>query len=104
MPAHSVLISPAQGLPACCATAAEPDSSSAVNITSQDRIPVILDSSVKFRKRGSGSIRKPESERSAANRDLVEDIRRVHRDTSGRYGSPRIHAELKARGRGRAVV
>jgi putative transposase len=43
---------------------------------------------------------RPESERSAANRDLVEDIRRVHRDTSGRYGSPRIHAELKARGRG----
>jgi putative transposase len=27
---------------------------------------------------------RPESERSAANRDLVEDIRRVHRDTSGR--------------------
>src|ERR1700722_3746495 len=46
MPAHSVLISPAQGLPACCATAAEPDSSSAVNITSPDRIPVILGSSV----------------------------------------------------------
>jgi putative transposase len=43
---------------------------------------------------------RPESERSAANRDLVEDIRRVHRDTSGRYGSPRIHAELKAQGRG----
>jgi hypothetical protein len=37
-------------LPACCATAAEPDSSSAVNITSPDRIPVILGSSVKFRK------------------------------------------------------
>jgi putative transposase len=43
---------------------------------------------------------RPESERSAANRELVEDIRRVHRDTSGRYGSPRIHAELKAQGRG----
>ena len=43
---------------------------------------------------------RPESERSAANRDLVEDIRRVHRDTKGRYGSPRIHAELKAQGRG----
>jgi putative transposase len=43
---------------------------------------------------------RPESERSAANRDLVEDIRRVHRDTRGRYGSPRIHAELKAQGRG----
>src|ERR1700689_4934378 len=51
MPAHSVLISPAQGLPACCATAAEPDSSIAVNITSPDRIPVILGSSAKFRGR-----------------------------------------------------
>jgi putative transposase len=43
---------------------------------------------------------RPESERSAANRELVEDIRRVHRDTRGRYGSPRIHVELKAQGRG----
>ena len=41
-----------------------------------------------------------ESRRSAANRDLVDDIRRVHRDTRGRYGSPRIHVELKAQGRG----
>ena len=43
---------------------------------------------------------RPESRRSAANRGLVEDIRRVHRDTCGRYGSPRIHAELRAQGRG----
>ena len=43
---------------------------------------------------------RPESRRSATNRDLVDDIRRVHRDTSGRYGSPRIHIELKAQGRG----
>ena len=43
---------------------------------------------------------RPESRRSAANRDLVDDIKRVHRDTSGRYGSPRIHVELKAQGRG----
>jgi putative transposase len=41
-----------------------------------------------------------ESRRSCANRDLVDDIKRVHRDTHGRYGSPRIHVELKARGRG----
>jgi transposase InsO family protein len=41
-----------------------------------------------------------ESRRSATNRDLVDDIKRVHRDTSGRYGSPRIHIELKAQGRG----
>ena len=43
---------------------------------------------------------RPESRRSAANRDLVDDIKRVHRDTGGRYGSPRIHAELRAQGRG----
>jgi putative transposase len=43
---------------------------------------------------------RPESQRSVANRDLVEDIKWVHRDTSGRYGSPRIHVELKAQGRG----
>ena len=41
--------------PACCATAAEPDSSSAVNITSPYRIPAILGSSVKFKK----GLRKP---------------------------------------------
>ncbi|HYS84672.1 MAG TPA: IS3 family transposase, partial [Bradyrhizobium sp.] len=43
---------------------------------------------------------RPESRRSAANRELVDDIKRVHRDTNGRYGSPRIHIELKAQGRG----
>jgi putative transposase len=43
---------------------------------------------------------RPESQRSTANRDLVDDIKRVHRDASGRYGSPRIHAELRAQGRG----
>jgi putative transposase len=43
---------------------------------------------------------RPESRRSAANRKLVDDIKRVHRDTCGRYGSPRIHVELKAQGRG----
>jgi putative transposase len=41
-----------------------------------------------------------ESPRTAANRDLLDHIRRVHRDTRGRYGSPRIHVELKAQGRG----
>ena len=43
---------------------------------------------------------RPESRRSVANRHLVDDIKRVHRNTSGRYGSPRIHEELKALGRG----
>jgi len=43
---------------------------------------------------------RPESQRSAANRELVDGIRRVHRDACGRYGSPRIHRELKDQGRG----
>ncbi|MBT1516523.1 MULTISPECIES: IS3 family transposase [Bradyrhizobium] len=43
---------------------------------------------------------RPESRRSAANRELVDDIKRVHHETRGRYGSPRIHIELKAQGRG----
>src|SRR6202035_5030136 len=47
MPAQNFLISPAQGAPVSCATAAEPDSSSAVNITSPDRIPVILNSPIR---------------------------------------------------------
>ena len=42
---------------------------------------------------------RPESRRSVANRDLVDDIKRVHLNNRGRYGSPRIHAELKAQGR-----
>src|SRR6202008_1627503 len=37
---------------------------------------------------------RPESPRAAANRELVDDIKRVHRNTNGRYGSPRVHAEL----------
>lgn len=41
-----------------------------------------------------------ESRRAAANRDLLDHIRQVHRDTRGRYGSPRIHVELQAQGRG----
>jgi putative transposase len=43
---------------------------------------------------------RPESRRSAANRDLIGDIQQVHREAYGRYGSPRIHAELRAQGRG----
>jgi len=43
---------------------------------------------------------RPESQRSAANRVLVDDIKQIHRDTKGRYGSPRIHEELKAQGHG----
>jgi putative transposase len=42
---------------------------------------------------------RPDSRRSAANRELVDDIQQVHREAYGRYGSPRIHAELRAQGR-----
>jgi putative transposase len=37
---------------------------------------------------------------SCRHRELVNDIKRVHYDTNGRYGSPRVHAELRAQGRG----
>jgi transposase InsO family protein len=43
---------------------------------------------------------RPESPRSAANRALVNDIKQVHLEACGRYGSPRVHEELKAQGRG----
>ena len=43
---------------------------------------------------------RPQSLRSAANGELVAAIRRVHRDSGGRYGSPRVHAALRAQGRG----
>jgi putative transposase len=40
-----------------------------------------------------------ESNRTKANRTLLVDIRRVHVEHRGRYGSPRIHATLRAEGR-----
>jgi putative transposase len=43
---------------------------------------------------------RPPSTRSTANRDLVAAIRRVHQDSGGRYGSPRVHALLRSQGRG----
>ena len=42
---------------------------------------------------------RPESARAAANRALLEDIRRIHADSSGTYGSPRVHAVLRGHGR-----
>ena len=42
---------------------------------------------------------RPESARSAANRKLLVDVRRLHAEHHGRYGSPRMHAALRAEGR-----
>jgi len=42
---------------------------------------------------------RPESARIGANRALVEDIRRVHANSRRRYGSPRVHASLRAEGK-----
>jgi len=42
---------------------------------------------------------RPESARARANRDLPADIRRVHADSHAVYGSPRVHATLRAEGR-----
>ena len=39
--------------------------------------------------------RGPEPARAAANRLLSEEIRRVHRQNKGRYGSPRITEQLR---------
>jgi putative transposase len=41
---------------------------------------------------------RPESERARANRKLVTEIRAIHAESRETYGSPRVHAELKARG------
>lgn len=43
---------------------------------------------------------RPESARAAANRVLLDDVRRLHARHHGRYGSPRMHAVLRAEGRG----
>src|SRR5271154_3541512 len=42
---------------------------------------------------------RPESRRAAANRALLDDIRLIHAESSGTYGSPRVHAVLRRRGR-----
>jgi putative transposase len=47
---------------------------------------------------------RPESQRSVVNRDLLSEVRRVHRDNRGRYGSPRVHAELRDRGVSRGRI
>lgn len=42
--------------------------------------------------------RRPPSQREQANQELVAAIRQVHRNSMQTYGSPRVHAELKAQG------
>jgi hypothetical protein len=42
---------------------------------------------------------RPESARAAAKRALLDDIRQAHADSSGTYGSPRVHAVLRRHGR-----
>jgi putative transposase len=43
---------------------------------------------------------RPPSRRTKSNATLLAAIRQAHRDSCGRYGSPRIHAVLRAQGRG----
>ncbi len=42
---------------------------------------------------------RPESKRTAESRVVLDDIRAVHAASQGRYGSPRVHAALRAGGR-----
>ena len=42
---------------------------------------------------------RPEGKRAAENRVLLEEIRTAHAASGGRYGSPRVHAALRAGGR-----
>ncbi len=42
---------------------------------------------------------RPEGKRAAENRALLDDIRQVHEASQGRYGSPRVHAALRAGGK-----
>jgi putative transposase len=43
-------------------------------------------------------LRRPESRRAAEDRTLVEKIQAVHSESRQTYGSPRVHASLKAEG------
>lgn len=42
---------------------------------------------------------RPESARSVSNRQLLDDVRRIYTGHHRRYGSPRVHAALRAEGR-----
>jgi putative transposase len=41
---------------------------------------------------------RPESPRAKSDRTLMAEIKRVHQESKGVYGSPRVHAELVAKG------
>ncbi len=41
---------------------------------------------------------RPESRRALANRRLLQEVHRLHSQHQGRYGSPRMHAALRAEG------
>jgi len=43
--------------------------------------------------------KRPESQRDKNNRALSVEVAAVHQESRSRYGSPRVHAELRARGR-----
>jgi len=47
---------------------------------------------------------RPESPRAIANRGLLPEVQRLHRQHHGRYGSPRIHAALRSEGHGPAAA
>lgn len=41
---------------------------------------------------------RPQSTRDKADQELVKTIEEIHSSSKGRYGAPRVHAELRARG------
>jgi putative transposase len=43
--------------------------------------------------------KRPESERMKSDRALSVEVLAVHQESRGTYGAPRVHAELKVRGR-----
>ncbi|WP_233597565.1 MULTISPECIES: IS3 family transposase [Corallococcus] len=43
--------------------------------------------------------KRPESERKKSDRALSTEVLAIHQESRGTYGAPRVHAELKARGR-----
>ncbi len=43
-------------------------------------------------------LKRGESERERRDRELIDQILLIHRDTRGIYGAPRIHTELRTNG------